>query len=137
MTVLLDPSVVVAASDRADLNHASAVAWFAATTEPLVISAAALAECDHVLSRALGPAAAGAFVAALTSGAIDIVGPSRADIARAQELRAAAVEARISLADALTVALVERLGVPRVATFDRRPYSILRSIAGVTFDLVP
>ena len=137
MTALLDPSVVLAAADRADLNHASAAEWFSATTEPLAISAVALAECDHVLSRALGPAAAGAFLAALTSGAIDVVGPSRADIGRAKELRDAAGEARISLADALTVALVERLGAPRVATFDRRPYSILRSLAGLAFDLVP
>ena len=137
MTALLDVSVVVAAADRADLNHAAAAAWFGAVVEPLAMGALTLAECEHVLQRALGPAAADAFLGAVIDGAIDVVAPTRADLARARELRALAVDPRCSLAGALTVALVERLGIARVATFDRRPYSLLRSVSGAPFQLVP
>ncbi len=137
MTALLDASIVVAAADRADHNHATAAAWFEATSEPLAIGAVTLAECEHVLQRALGPSAAEAFLAAITDGAIDLVGPTRADVARASELRRLAAEPRCSLADALTVALAERLGAVRIATFDRRPYSVLRAVAGRSFELVP
>lgn len=137
MTALLDASVVLAAADTADLNHAAAVGWFAAASEPLALSAVTLAECDHVLTRALGPAAADALLAAIASGAIDVVAPTRADLERARELRRLAVEPRCSLADAVTVALAERMGAARVATFDRRPYSVLRAVAGSRFALVP
>ncbi len=137
MTVLLDVSAVVAAADRADLNHAAAAAWFEAVVEPLAIGAVTLAECEHVLQRALGPAAADAFLGTVVSGTIDLVAPTRADLARARELRTLAVDPRCSLADALTVALVERLGATRVATFERRPYALLRSVSEVPFKLVP
>ena len=137
MTALLDASVIVAAADRADINHATAAAWFAAACEPLAMSALTLAECDHVLGRALGPAAADALLASIVSGAIDAVAPTRADLERARELRRLAAEPRCSLSDAVTVAMAERLGAGRVATFDRRPYSILRSVAGSRFALVP
>jgi uncharacterized protein len=137
VTALLDSSVVLAAADTADRNHAAAAAWFDATVEPLAIGAVTLAECEHVLQRALGPVAADAFLDAIIGGAIDVLGPTGADLARARDLRRLALDPRCSLSDALTVTLVERLGAARVATFDRRPYSVLRSVAGAWFDFVP
>jgi predicted nucleic acid-binding protein len=136
MTVLLDPSIVIAAADRSDVNHAAAVAWFGAVTEPLAISALALAECDHVLRRSLGPAAADAFLAALDSGAIDLVAPGRADLARARVLRSTS-DPRLPLPDVVNVAIVERLGMRCIATFDRSPYSVLRPHGRVRFGLEP
>jgi uncharacterized protein len=137
VTALLDSSVVVAAADTADRNHAAAARWFEATGERLVMGAVTLAECEHVLQRSLGPAAADALLEAIVTGAIDLVAPTGSDLARARTLRRLAVDPRCSLADALTVAVAERIGAARVATFDRRPYSLLRSVAGVSFELVP
>ncbi len=137
MTALLDSSVVLAAADTADRNHAAAARWFEATAERLVMGAVTLAECEHVLQRSLGPVAADALLEAIVAGAIDLVAPTGPDLARARTLRHLAVDPRCSLADALTVALAERIGAARVATFDRRPYSLLRSVAGVSFELVP
>ena len=137
MTVLLDASVVVAAADRSDLNHAAAAGWFATTREPLAIGAVTLAECEHVLQRGLGPGAADAFLSAIGSGAIDLLAPTPGDLERARELRRLAVDPRCSLADALTVALVERTGAAQVATLDRRPYALLRAVSGASFELVP
>jgi predicted nucleic acid-binding protein len=137
VTVLLDPSIVLAAADRADLNHLAAAAWFAGTAEPLALVAPALAECDHLLTRALGRQAADALLAAIESGAIDLLAPTRADVARARTLRTAAADARVSLSDAITVAMAERLSARRVASVDRHPYSVLRSVGMVAFDLEP
>src|SRR5512139_166510 len=69
MAVLLDASAILAAADRADLNHAAAAAWFERVDEPLLIGALTLAEADHLLQRELGLPATLALVAALTSGA--------------------------------------------------------------------
>ena len=137
MTALLDPTIVLAAADRSDLNHQAAAAWFRRVTEPLALTALALAECDHLLSRTLGRQAAEALLEAIETGTVTLLSPTREDLSRARALRAEASDARISLSDAVGVAMAMRLGVRRIGTFDRRPYSILRSLAKAGFDLEP
>jgi predicted nucleic acid-binding protein len=65
------------------------------------------------------------------------VGLTPGDLARATDLRRLAGDPRCSLADALTVALLERMGATRIATFDRRPYSLLRAVGARRFEFVP
>ena len=125
MAVLLDLSAIVAAADTADLNHAAARAWFGAVDEPLLVGALTLGEADHVLQRELGPAATLAVVEALTSGAIRLVPPTQDDLVQASALLAEHAEHRPRLSDALLVAAAGRLGVRRIATFDRRPLAVL------------
>lgn len=125
MAVLLDASAILAAADTADLNHGAARAWFERVDEPLLVGALTLAEADHVLQRELGLPASLALLASISSGAVRVVAPTEADIARAAALLEAAAEHRPRLSDALLVAAAERLGVRRVATFDRRPLAVL------------
>lgn len=126
MAILLDPSAVVAAADVADLNHRAAVSFFARADEPLLLGALGLAELDLLLQRELGVAATEAVLQALVADAIRLVSPTPADLARAQDLMREAAEHRPRLADALLVATAERLGVRRVASFDRRPLAVFR-----------
>jgi predicted nucleic acid-binding protein len=100
VAVLLDVSAIVAAADTADLNHAAAKAWFGRVDEPLLLEA-------------------------LTSGAIRVVTPTEADLVHAAALLVEHAEHRPRLSDALLVAAAARLGVRRVATFDRRPLAVL------------
>jgi len=137
MAILLDASIVLAAADRADLNHSAALAWFDRADEPLLLGALTLAELDVLLQRELGIAATLAFARSITGGAIRLVAPSEADLTRAVELLEAAAEHRPRLADALLVAAAERLGVHRIATFDRRPIAVFRPRHVRTFDLEP
>ncbi len=125
MAILLDTSAILAAADTADLNHAAARAWFAIVDEPLLIGALTLAEADHVLQRELGPAASLALVDACASGAVRVVAPTDGDLERAAVLLRAAAEHRPRLSDALLICAAERLGVRRIATFDRRPLAVL------------
>jgi predicted nucleic acid-binding protein len=126
VAILLDPSAVVAAADVADLNHRAAVAWFARADEPLLLGALGLAELDLLLQRELGVAATEAVVQALVADAIRLVPPTAEDLVRALTLMREAAEHRPRLADALLVATAERLGVRRVASFDRRPLAVFR-----------
>lgn len=126
MAVLLDPSAVVAAADTADLNHRAAVAWFERVDEPLLLCDLGLAELDLLLQRELGADATRAVLDALVAGSIRLVAPTPDDLVRAAELLAEASEHRPRLADALLVAAAERLGVRRVAAFDRRPLAVFR-----------
>jgi hypothetical protein len=126
VAILLDPSVIIAAADSADLNHRVAVAWFERADEPLLLGALSLAELDLMLQRELGPIATRAVVESLVAGSIRLVTPTTDDLARATELMAEAAEHRPRLADALLVSAAERLGIRRIAAFDRRPLAVLR-----------
>jgi uncharacterized protein len=126
MAILLDPSAVLAAADVADLNHRAAVAWFERVDEPLLLGALSLGELDLLLQRELGSAATDAVVRSIVAGAIRLVPPTPEDLARAAQLMAEAAEHRPRLADALLVAAAERLGIRRVASFDRRPLAVFR-----------
>lgn len=137
MAILLDSSAVVAAADRADLNHDAAMAWFGRADEPLLLGALSLADLDTLLQRELGAPAALALVKTITGGAIRLIAPTDADMARAAELLEAAAEHRPRLSDALMVAAAERLGIRRIATFDRRPIAIFRPRHVRAFDLEP
>jgi predicted nucleic acid-binding protein len=137
MAILLDGSAVLAAADRADLNHDAAVAWFARADEPLLLGALTLGELDVLLQRELGPAATLAVLQTIADGSVRLVAPSDADLARAAELLAEAAEHRPRLSDAVLVATAERLGVRRVATFDRRPIAVFRPRHVRAFDLEP
>lgn len=137
MAILLDASAILAAADRADLNHEAAAEWFRRADEPLVLSALTLGELDVLLQRELGADASRAVLDAVIGGVIRLVAPTPADLARAAELLHEAAEHRPRLADAVMVALAERLGVRRVATFDRRPIAVFRPRHVRTLDLEP
>jgi predicted nucleic acid-binding protein len=137
VAIFLDSSVVLAAADLADLNHAAAVAWFARAREPLFLSALSLAELDTLFQRELGPEATPALVGSITSGAIRLVAPTDADLVRALALLESAREHRPRLVDAALVAMAERLGVRRIATFDRRPIAVFKTRHLRAFDLEP
>jgi hypothetical protein len=137
VAIFLDSSAVLAAADRADLNHAAAIAWFGRADEPLLLGVLALGDLDALLQRELGVAAALALVQSITNGAIRLVAPTDADLVRAAQLLETAAEHRPRLTDALIVASAERLGVHRIATFDRRPIAVFRPRHVRAFDLEP
>lgn len=126
MAILLDSSAVLAAADQSDLNHRAALAWFARANEPLMIGALTLAELDLLLQRELGLRASLALLKSISDGAVKVVSPTPADLTRAAELMRETTEYRPRLADAVLVATAERLGVTRVAAFERRPLAIFR-----------
>ena len=137
MAILLDSSAILAAADQSDLNHRAALAWFGRVDEPMLIGALTLCEVDLLLQRELNLKATLAILEAIASGAIRVVAPTQADFARAAELLRETTEYRPRLTDAVLVATAERLGVTRVAAFDRRPIAIFRPRHARTLDLEP
>jgi predicted nucleic acid-binding protein len=137
VAILLDGSAVLAAADQADLNHDAAIAWFRRADEPLLLGDLTLAELDVLFQRELGLDATLALIRSVTGGGIRLIAPTDGDLARAAEHLEAAAEHRPRLADALLVATAERLGVRRIATFDRRPIAVFQPRHVRTFDLEP
>ena len=137
MAILLDSSAILAAADQSDLNHRAAIAWFKRANEPLMIGALNLAELDLLLQRELGLRATFSLLETIASGAIKVVAPTTADLVRAAQLMRETTEYRPRLTDAVLVATAERLGVTRVAVFDRPPIAIFRPRHVRSLDLEP
>jgi predicted nucleic acid-binding protein len=137
MAILLDCSAIMAAADQSDLNHRAALEWFGRVDEPLLVGALTLGEADLLLQRELGLRATLALLDAVASGGVRVVAPGQIDLARASELMREASEYRPRLADAVLVATAERLGITRVAAFDRRPIAIFRPRHVRALDLEP
>jgi predicted nucleic acid-binding protein len=137
MAILLDSSAILAAADQSDLNHRAALGWFGRADEPLLVGALTLGEADLLLQRELGLKASLALLDAAASGGVRVVAPTQADLARASELMREAAEYRPRLADAVLVATAERLGITRVAAFDRRPIAIFRPRHVHALDIEP
>jgi predicted nucleic acid-binding protein len=137
MAILLDCSAIMAAADQSDLNHRAALDWFGRVDEPLLVGALTLGVADLLLQRELGLKATLALLDAVASGGVRVVAPSQTDLARAAELMRETSEYRPRLADAVLVATAERLGITRVAAFDRRPIAVFRPRHVRALDLEP
>jgi predicted nucleic acid-binding protein len=137
VAVLLDSSAILAAADQSDLNHLAALAWFGRVGEPLLVGALTLGEVDLLLQRELGLRATLALLESIGTGAVRVVAPTQADFARAAELLRETQEYRPRLTDAVMVATAERLGISRIAAFDRRPIAIFRPRHVKSLDLEP
>jgi predicted nucleic acid-binding protein len=94
--------------------------------EDLVVPGAALVEIDYWLVKLGGARVWAEFVADIARGAYRVIHPDDADLARAAELERTYDDLRLGFVDASIVALCERLGQDRIATFDQRHFTVVR-----------
>ncbi|NJD28653.1 MAG: PIN domain-containing protein [Chloroflexi bacterium] len=116
MTLFVDSSVFYAGADRGDSSHTSAAALL--KSESLVTTDHVLAETWLLLNARLGRPAAERFWEGLRSGAAELepVGPG--DLERAWSIGQEFPDQDFSLVDRTSFAVMLRLGVHRVASFD-------------------
>ena len=117
MTLFVDSSTFYAAADRTDRSNTRAKA-LVATDEILVTTDHVVVETWLLLHRRIGRHGAEAFWAGLTSGGtrIEAVGP--ADLEVAWSIGELFPDKDFSIVDRTSFAVMQRLGVHRVATFD-------------------
>jgi predicted nucleic acid-binding protein len=134
--VIVDTGVLVALADRSDRNHRAAAAVFA-LPDPRTVPEPVVVEADWMILTHLGVEAEIAFLRALGEGTFAIEAPTARDRHRALELVETYRDARLGYVDAATVAIAERLKDPRIATFDRRDFSLVRPRHVDAFELLP
>lgn len=137
MALILDTGPLYASLDRSDQDHAACRALIEGAHEPLVIPAPVLVEVDYWIARRLEPTALLALLADIEAGAYRVADLTTADYARARELCDRYADADIGFVDAAVLAVVERLGERRLATLDRRHFSLLRPRHVEALELVP
>jgi predicted nucleic acid-binding protein len=123
--IVVDTSVLYAATDRSDAHHVRCRDWITATTEVLLVLPTVLAEACYLIDRGLGAAAEAAFLADVGVGeryAYQLTGLVEADVRRMSVLVRRYADRRLGGTDASIIAVCERLDLETVATLNRRDF---------------
>ncbi|MDP2955114.1 MAG: PIN domain-containing protein [Longimicrobiales bacterium] len=126
MALNLDTGPLYASLDRSDADHAACRNLIESTSEPLVIPAPVLVELDHWIHARLHAGVWTAFLEDILVGAYRIEELRTDDYRRVQELCDRYADSDVGFVDAAVLAVVERLGEPKVATLDERHFRALR-----------
>ncbi len=94
--------------------------------EDLVIPTPVLVEVDYWALKLLGRDAWQTFAQDVERGAYRLHQLDAADLVRIADLERAYASLDLGLVDAAVIVACERLGEPKVATLDRRDFSVVR-----------
>jgi predicted nucleic acid-binding protein len=135
VSVLLDTGIVYAYYDRSDHWHRQAKALIEGARTGLVLPAPVVPEVDHLLGRRLGARSQQAFYAGIIDGYYLVADLPRDSYARVAEINQRFADLELGFVDAAIVALSETLGLPRIATTDRRHFDPLA--AALSLQILP
>lgn len=136
-TILLDTGALYALADQDDAWHERMKSLLDRHPETFLVPITVLPEACYLLNAHLGQGAERALLASCASGELTVVPITTEDIARTVELLDLYADANLGFVDASVVALTERLNVRRIATTDRRDFSIVRPRHCAAFELLP
>jgi len=135
--LIVDTGVLVAATDRTDQHYDACVALLETEPGPLVTTALVIAECAYLIERELGPTVEATLYKAIIDGALHVENLTTADWARVHELVTTYADLPLGGTDASIITIAERLGQTRIATLDRRHFTVIRPAHLDAFDLIP
>jgi predicted nucleic acid-binding protein len=118
VSLFVDTSAFFAVADGDDAHHRPARGTLSAG-EPLVTSDHVLVETWLLIGRRLGHPAADAFWQGLRRGAARVEPVTSADVEVAWTIGRDFPDQTFSIVDRTCFAVMERMGITRVATFDR------------------
>ena len=135
--ILVDTNVLVAAARTADTNHNAAARLLETIDEPLLVPPTVLTEVCYLLNEWGGPGAEARFLRDIRPGGLQLAELTTADVARVADLVERYADLRLGGTDASLVAIAERLRIDRIATFDRRHFTVVRPAHVAAFTLLP
>ncbi|MCY4061909.1 MAG: PIN domain-containing protein [Chloroflexi bacterium] len=138
MTIIADTSYLFALYNSKDINHQVAATFaFETASERMLLPDVALTELAYLLVRDLGYVALRTLVENLRDSEIELVPLVRSDLGRISDIATTYASATFDIVDCCLMAIAERLGLTRIATFDRRDFSIFRPRHCDYLDLLP
>ncbi len=137
MALILDTGPLLAALDAADPDHESCARLVTGAREDLVVPMLVLAELDYWVHERLGVRVWLAFLEDVLDGAYRVEQLTAADLQRCHELQEQYRDLSLGVVDAGVVVLTERLDEHKVATLDRRHFSVVRPRHVETLELRP
>jgi uncharacterized protein len=126
MALILDTGVLYAALDTSEAVHSSCRRLIESAAEEVMIPSPILVEVDYFISRDLYPGVLLALLRDIQLGYFKVVDLLPDDYLRVDEIVAQYQDADIGFVDASVLAIAERLNETKVATIDRKHFSMMR-----------
>ena len=134
--IIVDTSALFAFMRSDDPDHAQ-MSRALNVSVPLVVSPFVIAELDYLVETRIGIRAQLAVLAELSSGTYELPALTAADLISCAALIERYSDQRVGVADASLVVLADRYRTRTICTLDRRHFSVLRTLDGQPFDIVP
>lgn len=126
MALVVDTGVLLATIDRRDRWHLSCIGLMESIDEPVVIPELVLPEVDYMLATTVGGQYTKMLLDDIAAGAFTVERTTFDDYKRIAEILEKYSDADVGLVDASILATVERLGETKLATLDRKHFSLMR-----------
>jgi len=135
--MIVDTSALLAYFDRNEPMHEAVAEAIDAAGEPLVVSPYVLAEVDYLVLGRHGTVAEHAVLAELCGGAWELADMQVSRVVEASRVVERYADIPIGLADASNLVLAEAYRTRRIATLDRRHFTIMRFGDGTAPEILP
>lgn len=136
MALVIDSGVLYAALDSSDAHHKACTRLLTEARESRVVPSPVLTEVDWLCGSTPG-ARFSVVLDQLRSGALEVEDPIESDYDRIADLLTTYADLRVGFVDAAVLAIVERLREPKLATLDRRHFTVMRPSHVEALQLVP
>jgi predicted nucleic acid-binding protein len=135
LALILDTGPLVAMMDASDPDHGSCASLIRDSSEPPVIPVCVLVEVEYMLRP--WPRAFAALLADIDAGVFAVLELPPQWLKRAGELVQRYNDLPLGLVDATVVAATEMLGEEKLATLDRRHFTVVRPAHVEALTLLP
>lgn len=135
--IIIDTGVLYAYFDAPDPAHQECVELLEAERDGIAVSPFVITELDHFIGKHFGVTHQVRVLEELTGGGFELPVLTPADVIACSAVMARYPDQRIGLTDASLVLLAERYETRRIATYDRRHFSVIRPMNGGWFELLP
>jgi predicted nucleic acid-binding protein len=137
LALVVDTGPLFAALDRSDAYHGASRELIEGSSEQIVIPSPVLVELDYWVHQRLFPAVFVGVLDDIESGNYQVEDLRPDDYSRVKQLMDRYADSDIGFVDAAVLAIVERLGEPKLATLDRRHFGLLRPRHVPALQLLP
>lgn len=135
--MIVDTSALLAFFDVNEPTHSKVAAIIDAADEALVVSPFVIAELDYLLLTRHGTHAEQAVLGELAGGAWELPDFGRSRLQAGAAIVQAYADVPIGLTDASLIVLADEYRTDRIATLDRRHFSVLRLPGGGPVRVLP
>jgi predicted nucleic acid-binding protein len=124
--IVADTGAILALLDRSDRHHEAVRAIFEQDPDGWVLPWAILPEVDYLVSSELGAKAREVWLSDLASGAFIVEWGRDSDLQAADRMNRRYRSLQLGLADAVVIAIAERIGAVAIATLDLKHFGAVR-----------
>ncbi len=135
--LIVDTGVLVAATDSSDRQHRVCVDLLANSGGPLITTALVIAEAAYLIEREIGSTAEALLYQSIIDQSLHIEDLTINDWQRIRALVDQYADLPLGGTDASVITIAERHQQTRIATLDRRHFTIIKPAHTTAFEILP